>query len=240
MDDYQTDPVFDESTEPAGPILPAVFAGFGAAVLGGIAWAVVVGLTDYEIGFAAWAMGGLVGFAMARSTPQRGTPIAAAAAALAIAGLLVARILIAQFVIPNSGVDEVMGDPELMTQAVVIDMQFNGGFPDDILSELEALADDDTLSDALWGRMVDAADVRLQSMTDEERESTARQFTLMAIGSTSLADRIAAQLGPFDALWVLLAVSTAWGMLKKPAHTAVVMDEADEFLEEEDEDPKEP
>lgn len=234
MDDYQTDPIFDASTEPAGPILPAVFAGFGAAVVGGIVWAIIVGLTNYEIGFAAWAMGGLVGFAMARSTPQRGTAIAGTAAALAIAGLIVARILIAQFVIASSGVDEVMDDPELMTQAVVIDMQFNGGFPDDILSELEALADDDTLSDALWGRMVDAANVRLQSMSDEERETTARQFTMLAVGSMTFMDRITAQLGPFDALWALLAVSTAWGMLKKPAPTADVMAEAEEFPDDEE------
>jgi hypothetical protein len=40
---------------------------------------------------------------------------------------------------------------------------------------------------------------------------------MAAVGSIGLAGRVTAQLSVFDLLWVLLAISSAWSMLKKPA-----------------------
>ncbi|WP_314588069.1 hypothetical protein [Paenibacillus terrigena] len=50
-----------ESNKIALPIIGALIA----AIIGGAAWAVIVALTDYELGIVAWAVGGLAGFVVA-------------------------------------------------------------------------------------------------------------------------------------------------------------------------------
>jgi hypothetical protein len=42
------------------PILGAIVA----AVVGGVVWALIAIITDYEIGFVAWAIGGLTAYAV--------------------------------------------------------------------------------------------------------------------------------------------------------------------------------
>ena len=42
-------------------ILPAVIGGVLAAVIGGLIWAAIAITTGYEIGYVAWAIGGLAG-----------------------------------------------------------------------------------------------------------------------------------------------------------------------------------
>ena len=46
----------DETTRvaPSQPLFPAILAGLGAALVGGIAWTVIMAVTGYEIGYAAW------------------------------------------------------------------------------------------------------------------------------------------------------------------------------------------
>lgn len=50
-----------ESNKIALPIIGALIA----AIIGGAAWAVIVALTDYELGIVAWAVGGLAGYVVA-------------------------------------------------------------------------------------------------------------------------------------------------------------------------------
>ena len=195
-------------------LVPAILAGLGAALIGGIAWTVIMSLTGYELGIAAWAMGGLVGFGMSRATTLRGTVPAASAAALALVGLLIARVLIGEFVLGGTGVGEVLADQELMTQAATVDMQFTDGFPPELQARYDAVPEGDTLSDALWEEMLAAGNERVGSMSTEERTRVAEQFAVMALGSMGTLDRVTAQIGAFDLLWAFLAVSTAWGMMK--------------------------
>ena len=197
------------------PLLPALFAGLGAALVGGIAWTAIMAVSGYEIGFAAWAMGGIVGFAMSRSTTRRGPIAGAAAAGMALIGLIIAKALIAEFVLVGLGVSEVTSSEELMVQAVALDLQLSEGFPEDIQAAYAAVPEGDTISDALWDRMMEAASSELATMEEADREAVAEQFLVAALGQSSFVERITAQFGAYDALWVLLAVSTAWGMMKK-------------------------
>ena len=91
---------------PSQSLVPAMLAGLGAALIGGIGWTVIMAVTGYEIGYAAWALGGLVGLGMAHTTARRDTAAAASAATLAIVGLLIARVLIGEFVLAGSTLDE--------------------------------------------------------------------------------------------------------------------------------------
>jgi hypothetical protein len=205
-------------TAPAAPpqsLFPAILAGLGAALVGGIGWTVLTAMTGYEVGYAAWALGGLVGFGMAHTTARRDSAAAASAATLALVGLLIARLLIGEFVIGGSALDEVLLDDELMTQAATLDLQFNDGFSKQVQATYDAIPEGDTISDALWGDMVSEGSMHLETLSQDERELMAAQFTGFAFAQVGVLGRFTAQMGPFDLLWAFLALSTAWGMMKK-------------------------
>ena len=200
---------------PSQALLPAMLAGLGAALVGGIGWTVLTAMTGYEVGYAAWALGGLVGFGMAHTTARRDSVAAGSAATLALAGLLIARVLIGEFVLGGSALDEVLMDDELMAQAATLDLQFNEGFSKQVQLSYDAIPDGDTISDALWAEMVSEGAQHLGTLSQNEREAMAAQFTGLAFAQAGMLGRVTAQMGPFDLLWAFLAVSTAWGMMKK-------------------------
>lgn len=205
---------------PSQSLLPAMLAGLGAALIGGIGWTVLTAMTGYEVGYAAWALGGLVGVGMARTTARRDSVAAGSAATLALVGLLIARVLIGEFVLGGSALDEVLTDDELMSQAATLDLQFNEGFSQQVQASYDAIPDGDTISDALWEDMLAEGARHLGTLSQDEREAMAAQFTGLAFAQAGLLGRVTAQMGPFDLLWAFLAVSTAWGMLKKEEEAA--------------------
>lgn len=80
--------------ERSGAVLTAALAGLGAAVLGGIVWGLIVKWTDYEIGFAAWGIGFIVGTAVVFGAQgKRGTPFQLLAVALALVGIVLGKYL---------------------------------------------------------------------------------------------------------------------------------------------------
>jgi hypothetical protein len=80
--------------ERSGAELTAVLAGLGAAVVGGIAWGLIVKSTDYEIGFAAWGIGFIVGTAVVFGAQgRRGTPFQVLAVVLAVVGIVLGKYL---------------------------------------------------------------------------------------------------------------------------------------------------
>lgn len=80
--------------ERSGTVLTAVLVGFGAAVVVGVGWGLIVKWTGYEIGFAAWGVGFVVGTAVAFGAQgRRGLPFPAIAVVLALAGILLGKYL---------------------------------------------------------------------------------------------------------------------------------------------------
>jgi multisubunit Na+/H+ antiporter MnhE subunit len=219
---------FDDATPlgEAESLVPAVVAGTVAALIGGLLWAAVVWLTGYEIGYAAVGLGALVGFAMSRSTRRRDTTVAALAAVLAFAGLATARLVIAEVVAPASSVAEVRDDPELMVEAALLDLEFNGGFPAGLQAEYDALQPGDAIPDAMYDRMRQAAEAHAASMTEVERSEAAAQFIGLFLGTMDMTSRVTAQLTLFDLLWLFLALSTAWKMMSVSGAARPVDEEA--------------
>lgn len=80
MSSYQAAPAAPRR----GPsMLNGVVIGFFAAVIGAVLWAVVVGLTHYELGIVAAIVGALVGLAIARNaSPHPALPVVAGVLAL--------------------------------------------------------------------------------------------------------------------------------------------------------------
>ena len=204
------------SVRPETPsIIGAVMAGFGAAMLGAITWAVIVAVTDYELGFIAWGIGLLVGLSMSVSTRERSPRLGLAAAGFAVVGLVVGKLAISIFVLPGASVAELAQDDEFVLQAAAYHLQATEGFPEGVQERLDALAFEDTLSDALWDEMLDAADVHVTSLSPEERSQTVEEYTYAVFGQMGLGDMLVAQASVYDLLWLFLAVSTAWKMTAK-------------------------
>jgi hypothetical protein len=80
--------------ESSGAVLTAALTGLGAAIVGGVAWGLIVKWTDYEIGFAAWGIGFIVGTAVAfGGQGRRGTPFQLLAVVLALVGIVLGKYL---------------------------------------------------------------------------------------------------------------------------------------------------
>jgi hypothetical protein len=78
----------------SGVFLTATLAGLAAAIVGGIAWGLIVRWSDYEIGFAAWGIGFIVGTAVViGAQQQRGLPLQLIAVVLALAGIVIGKYL---------------------------------------------------------------------------------------------------------------------------------------------------
>jgi hypothetical protein len=214
MFDRSSDTAPRYETETDEPLGIAIAAGVLAAVFGGIIWTLIIALTGYEVGYVAWAIGALVGFGMSRVTPRRDSVAAGIAAALALVGLILAKALIGLLVLPGQSADHIATDENLMWEASYVDLEQSRGFPPAIQAEYDALAPDDTLSDALWERMVDASTVHLNSLSETERLAIARQYSDIMYGDLGLVGTVTAQLSGYDLLWIVLAVSSAWGIMK--------------------------
>ncbi|HEX6133850.1 MAG TPA: hypothetical protein VFZ24_07800 [Longimicrobiales bacterium] len=191
----------------------ALALGLAAAIAAGGMWAVLVFVTNLEVGYAAWGVGVLVGVAMTRATRQRTQQLAYAAAVFALLGLVAGKAFIFA---GSSGMiaEELSADEEVMRGAIAWQMYAERALDQETLAEIDRVeAGQDTLSDAAWASMLEQADVRLASMTEQDRAEAAGAAARTVMHSMGMFAGIRAQLSAFDLLWVFLAVGTAYRML---------------------------
>jgi hypothetical protein len=87
-------PIASEDRSAAAAYVPAILAGLVAAVAGGVAWGLIIKWTDYEVGFVAWGIGFLTGFAVLTATRgSRGLPFQAIAIVFALLGIVLGKYL---------------------------------------------------------------------------------------------------------------------------------------------------
>jgi hypothetical protein len=188
----------------------AVIAGLIAAVAGGFLWAVIVVSTGYEVGWVAWGVGGLVGFTMLKVAGMPSPGLGARAAVLAAVGLLVGKWLIIEIGVRTELRDEIAASPELLQQAVFVDMIENEALPPDLTASIEALGEEDELPDSVMVRIQEVVDERIAVMDDDEMDSVATHFAQLFIGELGFMDRMQATMSGWDLLWFFLALGTAW------------------------------
>ena len=86
--------------EPSPSLLPAVAAGLVAAIVGGIAWGLIVKVSDYEVGIVAWGIGFIAGTAIVLATRgAKGRPLQVIAVVSALLGILLGKYLSYAFVV---------------------------------------------------------------------------------------------------------------------------------------------
>ncbi|OGY58777.1 MAG: hypothetical protein A3H06_01870 [Candidatus Colwellbacteria bacterium RIFCSPLOWO2_12_FULL_44_13] len=81
-----------ESAPPSFRLTPALFGGLGAGIVGGVLWGLIVSWTGYELGYAAWGLGLLVGFTVVFTAKgARGLPFQIIASISSILGILIGK-----------------------------------------------------------------------------------------------------------------------------------------------------
>jgi hypothetical protein len=87
-------------TEPSGSLLPALAAGLGAAIVGGVVWGLIVKISDYEVGIVAWGIGFVAGTAVVLATRGgKGPHLQVIAVVSAVVGVLLGKYLSYAFVV---------------------------------------------------------------------------------------------------------------------------------------------
>ena len=207
-----------------------VFGLIGGA-LGALLWAGVVYVTEYEIGWIAWGVGGLVGFSVALGNKDRGrSPMAAGSLAVIITVLsIVAGKYAAVEMLLPSDVEII----EAYTESFDNEEYVISFMADDVAAEFESLG-----RPVVWPEGVDPASASTQSdyppdvwaeadrtwarMSDDERTAfrEEREAQVRQNVETSLPDIRAAisrggffgSFAPMDLIFFGLAMVTAFGM----------------------------
>lgn len=92
--DVELQPTLARDERGISPLFAAVAAALVAAAVSGVLWGLIVKWSDYEIGFAAWGIGFVVGMAVATATRgSRGLPFQLVAIVFALLGILLGKYL---------------------------------------------------------------------------------------------------------------------------------------------------
>lgn len=192
----------------------AIVAGLLAALLGAGIWTAVVAMTGFEVGWVAWGLGALVGFAMSRFTAQRSAQLGVYAAVLAVLGLAIGKVATVRVMLPSLGRDIVMENEAILAQAFAVDMRANERFSAQLSLDLARFGADDSLPPPILTRMMDEVQARMATAPPAERERVAAMFTSSVMGDVSLAEQFTATLSFFDLLWFGLAIATAFKFMR--------------------------
>lgn len=207
--------IADHEPEVDRPVLVLV-AGSVAAAAGGLFWALIVVLTQYEVGWVAWGIGFLVGFTMAVTTSVRSPALGIRAALLAGAGLVFGKLLIVEFAVVPNLAQEIRADSTAMKTAVFMAMVSDSTLLNDLQGELDLVPRGDTLSDDLAERLDRAVSDHVVGMGEAAADSVAKRYAKFIVSDAGILRRLRSQLSPLDLLWFFLAIATAWRLTAAP------------------------
>ncbi len=184
-----------------GVILSAV-GGF----VGGLVWYLIAVGTDYEIGYVALGVGFLAGAGMIVGYRQANAKAGLVAALIAVAAILGAKFTIFTMAI-DAYEQTYRQSGEYQTNIVQSFMSSEILAADGIDAEKST----DEQWDAAWAK----AEEPVAAMSEEEvraayEEIAANNEIPTQVGATDRASGLMSTLGPFDALWLLLAIAAAW------------------------------
>lgn len=103
-----------ETPLPQGSLVGAVIVAAIAAIVGAVAWAAVVAVSNYELGILAWAIGGLVGFAVARVGRCSGMPAQIIAGLAAFCGIALGKYFAFSYFLDAYYVEEFAEEPAFL------------------------------------------------------------------------------------------------------------------------------
>jgi hypothetical protein len=193
----------------ASPVLAGVLVGIPAAVL----WVLIVYVTGYEIGWVAWGVGAVIGFAVAKSAHEPNASLGPTAAALAVASLILAKVLIVEFAAPAILRKEFLKTRDATAAMFLVDMRINKSFSPELQATIEQL-DAGTLSEEqryeLRQQVESEATARAAAATKPERERVVRAGVDGMLGAMGFFGVLQKSFSLWDVLWIGLAISSAF------------------------------
>ena len=195
----------------ASPLVNGILVGIVAAV----AWAVIVYVTGYEIGWVAWGVGALIGLAMAKSAHEPSAALGPTAAVLAAGSLLLAKVLIVQFGAPTAIRQEVLKNDEAVTASFLVDMQKNKSFSPELQASLDQVESNSSALDAdqryeLMQRVQTEAAARAKSASQREREKVVGASVDVILNELGFFGLLKSFFSFWDVIWFGLAISSAF------------------------------
>lgn len=217
----------EESLAPIG--MPLAAAG-GGALVGAIGWALLLKQAGYEIGWIAWGIGALVGWAAVKAG-GRGRTLAVGAAVLTVFSIFAGKLLGYHLQVRASA--EEMADQEV---------QAYDEYMRDASDWAELCANGQPTPEAVRGFMstheyvepgqgpipVEQLDSFLADMAprlermhsekpspEEFRARSASDLTTMVYAESSLPELVFADLNLYDALFAFFGISTAFGLVMR-------------------------
>lgn len=122
-------------------LLIGSIAAEAAALVGAIAWAAVVVVSNYELGILAWAIGWLVGFAVSKVGKCTGSKAQIIAGFFAFVGIALGKYFAISYFIDVYAVEELGEEPAFL---------FGIFLPEQIEGFFQALPEISTPFDVLW------------------------------------------------------------------------------------------
>ncbi|MEZ4459378.1 MAG: hypothetical protein R3E66_06545 [bacterium] len=204
-----------DDLEPGPPDKPRFVLGFVvgliACVVLALVWAAVAGLSGFEIGYLAFAVGGITGFAVVRGAGSANHGTGALAVGLSIFGLILAKVLTVVLFLPSQVAAELAKDPETVGNRIYQLEYRKGNIDPEIMQWYDNNAEDVEPPAELAKkiRSMDADYVqRAAMMSSEERERMVEPFADALVESIPFEERF--DLSFYDLLWLGLAVGAAW------------------------------
>lgn len=221
----------DPHADGQSPPLPALLAAAVAALVGAVVWGLIAWLTGYEVGYVAWGIGLLVGLAVVKAG-GRGVVTGATAAAMTLVAIFVGKVLGTHFLVEKqlASVREQYFTPALYQELerdaaawgdlapapseadvrqFMVDHDY-GGFrqPEDV-PDADLAAFHAYSVPALEQFLAETPafeDWRREAFGDYRREFD-REF--------DLTSAVVSELNAMDLIFAFLALSTAFGMIKR-------------------------
>lgn len=214
----------------------ALAAGFGAAILCGMLWAMIVKATDWEFGWMAIILGALVGLTMRICTFNRNTIIGVLAALFAVMGILSGKFFIAKWYIMPMLEQEIytniVEDDDMMFGIACSHLANKGEFTQQFADQLRDYHYHDFFAQPNYRpnqqNLTPEEEFQLQeaeayvielvdSWPDDEREQIVRQTASENLGEAGgflknlgMVFCFIAAFSFYDILWILLAIYNSY------------------------------
>lgn len=176
-----------------------LLVGGGAAVICGIAWAVVVYVTGWEIGYAAIAVGAVVGIAVRSVARDDDVSTGVQAGGLAILGLIIGKALIVIFGLHSLALEEAMDDPDLYMAMIMEDIE--PGLLD---------KDPNLIGSGTLRVLQEKAQARIAEIEEYEKRQHMSEVLDRFLDRQGFFGAMNKVVGFMDMLWFFLAVGAAF------------------------------
>lgn len=201
-----------------------------AALAGALAWAGIGYATKYEIGILAWALGGLVGFAMMRFYMRGGFVPGALAVILVVGSILMGKALMMDWhLTSDASVQEILKDKDLSTRMTLVGhyllLKERADSPAKQMAAADVAVCDALMLDdegemdkltpeqsKLFGKLFE----EFKTLSDDQKKVAVTRALEHVASKQAFVDKLKPTISKSDVIFFLLAIVTAFKIAARP------------------------